>query len=108
MYWHSAICSVLLPGIRISFMVLNDELTKLYNQNKYKFAQTASLKIPIPCTKLLSGNDTVWSLSKSEAKMLNKTPTPAPITILSGEAVTFLFSLIYFETAHLKSYSPCA
>lgn len=34
--------AMLLPGIRISFMVLNDELTKLYNQNKYKFAQTAS------------------------------------------------------------------
>ena len=33
---------MLLPGIRISFMVLNDKLTKLYNQNKYKFAQTAS------------------------------------------------------------------
>ena len=34
--------AMLLPGIRISFMVLNDKLTKLYNQNKYKFAQTAS------------------------------------------------------------------
>ena len=33
---------MLLPGIRISFMVLNEELTELYNQNKYKFAQTAS------------------------------------------------------------------
>ena len=28
--------------------------------------------------------------------MFKSTPTPAPITILSGEAVTFLFSLIYF------------
>lgn len=34
--------AMLLPGIRISFMVLNEELTELYNQNKYKFAQTAS------------------------------------------------------------------
>jgi len=34
--------AMLLPGIRISFMVLNNKLTKLYNQNKYKFAQTAS------------------------------------------------------------------
>ena len=36
-----------------------------------------------------------------------KTPTPAPITILSGDAITFLFSLMYFDIAHLKSYSPC-
>lgn len=34
--------AMLLPGIRISFMVLNEELTRLYNINKYKFAQTAS------------------------------------------------------------------
>lgn len=34
--------AMLLPGIRISFMVLNEELTELYNKNKYKFAQTAS------------------------------------------------------------------
>ncbi len=34
--------AMLLPGIRISFMVLNEKLTELYNQNKYKFAQTAS------------------------------------------------------------------
>lgn len=34
--------AMLLPGIRISFMILNDELTQIYNQNKFKFAQTAS------------------------------------------------------------------
>ena len=34
--------ALLLPGIRISFMILNDELTEIYNQNKFKFAQTAS------------------------------------------------------------------
>jgi len=34
--------ALLLPGIRISFMILNDELTEIYNKNKFKFAQTAS------------------------------------------------------------------
>lgn len=34
--------AMLLPGIRISFMVLNKELAEIFNKNKYKFAQTAS------------------------------------------------------------------
>ena len=33
---------VLVPGIRISFMVLTEELAELFNQNKDKFAQAAS------------------------------------------------------------------
>ncbi len=33
--------AMLLPGIRVSFMVLTKELTEKYNQNAYKFAQTA-------------------------------------------------------------------
>lgn len=33
---------VLVPGIRISFMVLTEELAKLFNENKEKFAQAAS------------------------------------------------------------------
>lgn len=38
----SSFSALLLPGIRISFMVLNEELTELYNKNIYKFTQTAS------------------------------------------------------------------
>lgn len=34
--------NVLIPGIRISFMVLTDELAKAFNQSKHKYAQTAS------------------------------------------------------------------
>lgn len=34
--------AMLLPGIRISFMVLNEELAELYKENIHKFAQTAS------------------------------------------------------------------
>lgn len=34
--------NVLLPGIRISFMVLTEELTQLFKENSCKFAQTAS------------------------------------------------------------------
>ncbi len=34
--------AMLLPGIRISFMVLNEELANLYKKNISKFAQTAS------------------------------------------------------------------
>ena len=34
--------NVLIPGIRISFMVLTEELAKKLNENKDKFAQTAS------------------------------------------------------------------
>ncbi len=34
--------NVLIPGIRISFMVLTKELTDKYNQQSYRFAQTAS------------------------------------------------------------------
>ncbi len=34
--------NVLIPGIRISFMVLTDELAKKYNSQKDKYAQTAS------------------------------------------------------------------
>lgn len=34
--------NVLIPGIRISFMVLTQELAKRFNENKSKFAQTAS------------------------------------------------------------------
>ena len=33
---------LLLPSIRISFMVLTEELAALYNENIYKFSQTAS------------------------------------------------------------------
>ncbi len=33
---------VLVPGIRISFMVLTEDLASLFNDNKSKFAQTAS------------------------------------------------------------------
>lgn len=33
--------AMLLPGIRISFMVLNKELTEKYNQNAFRYAQTA-------------------------------------------------------------------
>lgn len=33
--------AMLLPGIRVSFMVLTKELTEKYNQNAYKYAQTA-------------------------------------------------------------------
>lgn len=33
--------AMLLPGIRVSFMVLTKELTEKFNQNSYKFAQTA-------------------------------------------------------------------
>ena len=32
---------MLLPGIRISFMVLTKELTEKYNQNAFRYAQTA-------------------------------------------------------------------
>lgn len=34
--------AMLLPGIRISFMVLTRELTKKYDENAHRFAQTAS------------------------------------------------------------------
>lgn len=34
--------NVLIPGIRISFMVLTKELTELYQKNIFKYAQTAS------------------------------------------------------------------
>ncbi|MBR2277718.1 MAG: PLP-dependent aminotransferase family protein [Eubacterium sp.] len=34
--------NVLIPGIRISFMVLTDELAKKFYENKHRFAQTAS------------------------------------------------------------------
>lgn len=33
--------AMLLPGIRISFMVLNKELSEKYNQNAFRYAQTA-------------------------------------------------------------------
>lgn len=33
--------AMLLPGIRISFMVLTKELTKKYNENSFRYAQTA-------------------------------------------------------------------
>lgn len=33
--------AMLLPGIRVSFMVLTKELTEKYNQNAFKYAQTA-------------------------------------------------------------------
>ncbi len=35
--------AMLLPGIRISFMLLTKELTKKFKENKYRYAQTASL-----------------------------------------------------------------
>lgn len=34
--------NVLIPGIRISFMVLTEELTKAFYSNKHKYSQTAS------------------------------------------------------------------
>lgn len=34
--------AMLIPSIRISFMVLTDELTEKYNENEYRFCQTAS------------------------------------------------------------------
>lgn len=35
--------AMLLPGIRISFMLLTKELTKKFKENKFRYAQTASL-----------------------------------------------------------------
>lgn len=35
--------AMLLPGIRISFMVLTKELKELYDKNSFKYAQTASM-----------------------------------------------------------------
>ncbi|MGN0536326.1 MAG: PLP-dependent aminotransferase family protein [Eubacterium sp.] len=35
--------AMLLPGIRISFMVLTEKLTKEFENNKFKFAQTAGI-----------------------------------------------------------------
>lgn len=34
--------AMLIPSIRISFMVLTDDLTEKYNKNEYRFCQTAS------------------------------------------------------------------
>lgn len=34
--------NVLIPGIRISFMVLTEKLSKKFNENKFKYAQAAS------------------------------------------------------------------
>jgi GntR family transcriptional regulator/MocR family aminotransferase len=39
--YMSSFSAMLLPGIRISFMVLNKELTEKYNQNAFRYAQTA-------------------------------------------------------------------
>ena len=39
--YMSSFSAMLLPGIRISFMVLTKELTEKFNQNAFKFAQTA-------------------------------------------------------------------
>ena len=39
--------AMLLPGIRISFMVLTKELTKKYNENAFRYAQTAAIAPPI-------------------------------------------------------------
>lgn len=39
--YMSSFSAMLLPGIRVSFMVLTKELTEKFNQNAYKFAQTA-------------------------------------------------------------------
>ena len=37
----SSFSAMLLPGIRVSFMVLTKELTEKYNQNAFRYAQTA-------------------------------------------------------------------
>lgn len=39
--YMSSFSAMLLPGIRVSFMVLNKELTEKYNQNAFRYAQTA-------------------------------------------------------------------
>lgn len=39
--YMSSFSAMLLPGIRISFMVLTKELSEKFNQNAFKFAQTA-------------------------------------------------------------------
>lgn len=39
--YMSSFSAMLLPGIRVSFMVLTKELTEKFNQNAFKFAQTA-------------------------------------------------------------------
>ena len=39
--YMSSFSAMLLPGIRISFMVLNKELSEKYDQNAYRYAQTA-------------------------------------------------------------------
>lgn len=39
--YMSSFSAMLLPGIRISFMVLTRELTEKFDQNAYRFAQTA-------------------------------------------------------------------
>lgn len=39
--YMSSFSAMLLPGIRVSFMVLTKELTEKFNQNAFKFTQTA-------------------------------------------------------------------
>lgn len=39
--YMSSFSAMLLPGIRVSFMVLTKELTEKYNQNAFRYAQTA-------------------------------------------------------------------
>ena len=72
--------AMLLPGIRVSFMVLTKELNEKFNQNAYRFAQTAGkteqiaktkkfaalLKEFLPDAKIEIGENTLQIMLKTE------------------------------------------
>lgn len=64
---------LLLPSIRISFMILTDDLTSEYKQNIYKFNQTASKTEQIALAKFINDGHLASQIRKTRRFYTTKT-----------------------------------
>lgn len=71
--------AMLLPGIRISFMVLTKELTERFDQNMYRFAQTASKTEQIALCNYIRDGHIKSQTRKSRRLYSTKTKTFADL-----------------------------
>lgn len=64
---------LLLPSIRISFMVLTEELAEIYNNNIYKYSQTASKTEQIALCQFIRDGHLKSQIKKTRRFYTNKT-----------------------------------
>lgn len=107
--------AMLLPAIRISFMVLTNEIAELYDKNSYRFSQTASKTEQIAlCNYIRDGHlksqirkirRLYTAKTKEFAKILKETLPDADIEIGENTLQIVLKCKFYKSISVFKEYS---